>query len=578
MNRHSFLPQCAVLTSLLIAAGCGSTLQRRPPVVAAPASTTATSATSPLPPVDPVSELIAISQRHFTTGEAEMLLGHLERARAAFNRAIEVLLDSPKGARTDPRLREHFDRLVNRVSSYEIAALTTGDGFTEQWSESASLDELLSLATFEPGEATPGLHEAVESDLLRNTYDIPITLNPRVVAYIDLFQGRLRGWIEDGLRRGGRYLPMIQNVFRAEGLPLDLAYVPLIESAFKPTAVSRAKATGVWQFMRATALANGLEQDWYIDERFDPEKATVAAAKYLRSLHDMFKGDWHLALASYNGGPGRVQRAIKRSGRTDFWKLSQSTGYLPRETREYVPMILAAIVIARNPVQYGFDLEALPPIAYEKVPVPGAVDLRRVAEWTGTSIEEIQALNPELRRWTTPVSYQEYEIKVPPGTSDLLVERLAGAAPGDLAALNWHTVKKGESLATIARQLSVNRTDLAQANDLKTTAQVKAGQKLIIPRAPTLLLAGGSSDPAPPVAPPSLASRTIAAVDAPHGAPPGTEKLVYQVKHGDTLFSIARVFQTTVASLRLWNKISGSRINPGDMLTVFTTRGLGSIH
>ena len=170
-----------------------------------------------------------------------------------------------------------------------------------------------------------------------------------MLAYIELFQGRLHDFIEEGMKRGGKYLPMIQNVFRAEGLPLDLAYVPLIESAFKPNALSRAKAKGVWQFMAGTALENGLRRDWYIDERSDPEKATQAAAKYLQTLAKMFDGDWHLALASYNGGPGRLQKAIKRAGGVDdFWKLSAKAKLLPRETREYVPMILAAIVIAQK--------------------------------------------------------------------------------------------------------------------------------------------------------------------------------------------------------------------------------------
>ena len=170
-----------------------------------------------------------------------------------------------------------------------------------------------------------------------------------MLAYIELFQGRLHDFIEEGMKRGSKYLPMIQSVFRAEGLPLDLAYVPLVESAFKPNALSRAKAKGVWQFMTGTALENGLRRDWYIDERSDPEKATVAAAKYLRTLSKMFDGDWHLALASYNGGPGRMQRAMKRAGLDDFWSLAAKPKLLPRETREYVPMILAAIVIARNP-------------------------------------------------------------------------------------------------------------------------------------------------------------------------------------------------------------------------------------
>ena len=181
--------------------------------------------------------------------------------------------------------------------------------------EPASIDKLLEIATFPMPEAEPSTRDAVRADLAE--HDVPIPENERVLSYVELFQGKLRDYIEEGLNRGSRYLPMIQSVFRAEGLPLDLAYVPLIESAFKPNALSRAKAKGVWQFMRGTALENGLRTDWYIDERSDPEKATVAAAKYLKTLHRLF-GDWHLALAAYNGGQGRVQRAMKRSGRDRF--------------------------------------------------------------------------------------------------------------------------------------------------------------------------------------------------------------------------------------------------------------------
>jgi membrane-bound lytic murein transglycosylase D len=255
-------------------------------------------------------------------------------------------------------------------------------------------------------------------------------------------------------------------VFRAEGLPLDLAYVPLIESAFRPNAVSRAKAKGVWQFMAGTALEHGLKRDWYVDERSDPEKATRAAAKYLQSLARIFDGDWHLALASYNGGPGRVQRAMQRSSLTDFWELSDRPKLLPRETREYVPMILAAIVIARNPAQYGFDLTVPPPVEYEKVNVPRPVDLRRIAEWAGASVTEIQELNPELRRWTTPVKYPDYEVKVPKGTAGLVSDRLSELTSDDLAALKWYTVKRGDTLATIARKQNVGRQELADANYL----------------------------------------------------------------------------------------------------------------
>jgi membrane-bound lytic murein transglycosylase D len=375
------------------------------------------------------------------------------------------------------------------------------------------------------------------------------------------------------MERGAKYLPMIQNVFRAEGLPLDLAYIPLIESAFKPNALSRAKAKGIWQFMQGTALENGLTQNWYVDERSDPEKATRAAAKYLQTLHKMFDGDWYLALASYNGGPGRVQRAIKRSNRDDFWTLSQTSKFLPRETREYVPMILAAIIIARNPVQYGFEAIAPEPLTYDSVTIPAAVDLRRVAEWTGTAIDEIQALNPELRRWTTPVPNGDdegYELKMPVGTGDTLKARLAAASPEELTAFNWHTVRKGETLTTIARKHKVTWLNLAQANHLGRRSTLRVGQRLLIPREAATLMATRADRPAPPV----VAGRSLAGTARPPAGQPSdaARELIYRVKRGDTLFEIARQFKTTVANIKSWNRLNSNVIRPGSRLKILSAR------
>jgi membrane-bound lytic murein transglycosylase D len=222
-------------------------------------------ATAPAPEIqaapveDPVLALIATSDRHFKAGQKELEQGHVEAAKQEFNRAVDVLLESPYGARTEPRIREHFDRLVDRISTYEVRALATGDGFTEKKYEPASIDELLALSTtFGAQSVAPETKNAVQSDLLNAVHDIPIPLNQRVLSYIELFQGRLHDFIEEGMKRGSKYLPMIQSVFRAEGLPMDLAYVPLVESAFKPNALSRVKAKGVWQFMTGTALENGL--------------------------------------------------------------------------------------------------------------------------------------------------------------------------------------------------------------------------------------------------------------------------------------------------------------------------------
>jgi membrane-bound lytic murein transglycosylase D len=540
-----------------------------PPAAAAqapPASPTPTAVE------DPVAALIARSQRHFETGQQELAIGHLERAKAEFNLAIEILVQSPYGARTEPRLREHFDRLVDRISAYEVRALAEGDGFTEKPYETATIDRLLDLSTFTPPAASPGLKEAVASDLRATAHDVQIPLNERVLGYVELFQGRLREWIQDGLRRGARYLPMIQNVFRAEGLPLDLAYVPLIESAFRPNAVSKAKAKGVWQFMTGTALEHGLKRDWYVDERSDPEKATRAAAKYLRTLSRLFEGDWHLALASYNGGPGRVQRAMKRTNLSDFWSLADRPKVLPRETREYVPMILAAIVIARNPAQYGFDVGSDTVPAHDTVRLPGPVDLRRIAEWTGASVSVIQELNPELRRWTTPVNYPDYEVKVPEGKGAALEERLAEMRSADLVSLKWYTVRKGENLATIARKLRVKRQDLADANYLSLKSSVRPGQNLVIPVEPTRLLAGQPARPEPLAASRPVNLPTGVSARASREEAAERVRLIYQVKSGDTLSSVARAFRTTVASLKSWNGLRSDRLTPGRKLTIFRGR------
>jgi membrane-bound lytic murein transglycosylase D len=566
MTTRPWWPAAAAVVFLTTA--CGSNPKPKAQAVPVPDSVKAPATPAvvpPPPPPDPIASLIASSQAHFQAGERELNLGHLERARAEFDLAVDVLLESPYGARTDARLREHFDRLVDRINAYEVTALRQGDGFVEKREEPASIDELLTIATFPKPDAAPETTETVKEDLAATEHDIPIPQNSRVLAYVELFQGRLRDFIQEGLTRGAQYLPMIQSVFRAEGLPLDLAYIPIIESGFKPNAVSKASAKGPWQFMKATALENGLHHDWYIDERSDPEKATVAAAKYLKTLNNMFDGDWNLVLAAYNGGPGRVQRAMKRSGKEDFWDLSQSSRYLPRETREYVPLILAAIIVAKNPVQYGFDVATTSePPAFDKVNVPRAIDLRRVAEWTGSSIDEIQALNPQLRRWTTPVKDPTFELKLPAGTADQFQAKLADASPAELNALKWYTVRSGDSLTTIARKLGVSRTDLAEANSLSVKSRVSGGQELIIPRAPATLLASRTDRSAPAEA----AARPLTGTATIPDAPAHTRTIVYKVKRGDTLFSIAELFDTTVAKLKNWNQLRGNSLAVGTRLRI----------
>jgi membrane-bound lytic murein transglycosylase D len=546
------------VAALALSAACASG-PMAPPVIVVPQSP-ADIAAARAGDADPVEALLGTAELHFINGQGELAQGHLGQAKITFNLALEVLLTAPGGVRSDPRLSEHFDRLVDRISALELTALANGDGFSSVPFEPASIDALLAVSTFDDEAPAPGLARAVEADLEATAHDIPIPSHDRVIRFVDLLQGRLREFLSDGLARGTLYLPMIQSVFRAEGLPLDLAFVPLIESGFKPSALSRASARGVWQFMRPTGVEMGLRHDWYVDERADPYKSTVAAAKYLKQLYRMF-GDWHLALASYNGGPGRVQRAMRASGRHDFWSLSQDQRFLPRETRDYVPMILAAIIIARNPAQYGFDVPPPPSTAHDVVVLPAPVDLRRVAEWTGVGVDEVRALNPELRRWTTPVRQTDYELKVPAGTAHLLFERYAAASPDETAALQWHTVRRGDTLAGIARALNVSRADLAEANYLGATARLNAGQQLVIPRAPAAgaLLAGRGAVTGDAVAAVRTAARTE------------TSRLVYRVRSGDSLSSIARRHGVTVQQLRSWNNVSGSRINVGDRLTIHQT-------
>ena len=419
--------------------------------------------------------------------------------------------------------------------------------------DGATLDRLLATPTVGPPmEATA---EAVADDLATTRHDIDIPLNARVLSYVELFSGRLRSFLEESLNRGARLLPMIQDALRAEGLPTDLAFVPVVESAFNPSAMSRAKARGLWQFMRGTGVENGLRHDWYVDERAEPGRATAAAVRYLKSLYRTF-GDWSLALASYNGGPGRVQKAMKRSGKTDVWALSATSRYLPRETRDYVPLILAAVIVARNPVQYGLTLAPTPePAAFDTVAVPSPVDLRRLSEAIGQPVSAVQDLNPALRRWVTPPRADTFQLRVPEGTADAAAAYVATSTGGDLTPFAWHTARKGETLASIARTLKVTRIDLAGANFLSLRARITSGTRLVVPRPP------GPVAPAPleraPVRQTAAAPRRSASASA-----------VHRVRKGDTLGSIARRHRTTIADIQRWNRLTGHVIRPGDRLTV----------
>jgi membrane-bound lytic murein transglycosylase D len=544
-----------VLTNLTVLAvsglvvGCSARVAPAVPLaslpVSSPQQTQLPDATPPVALLDPIESLIAQSEAHFAAGQKELQLGHLTAASARFDQAVDVLLASPTGARGEPRLKAHYDRLLGRISALEILALREGDGFTQARTEPAVIDDLLAVATLDLPSASTATTEAVVEDLATTEHDLPIELNDRILSFIELFQGNLRTFMQESLHRGAKYMPMVQSVFRAEGVPLDLAYLAIVESGFKNTALSRASARGMWQFMPATGKEHGLTQNWFIDERADPEKATRAAAQYLKTLNKMFDGDWNLAMASYNAGPGRLQRAVKASKLNDYWKLTETARFLPKETRNYVPMIMAAVIIAKNPTQYGFEPGVNSTLAYDTVTVPDALDLRTVAEWTETSIEEIRDLNPELRRTITPVG--KHDLKVPVGMAPVVEAKLAEAGPATFAKFERYAAKRGETMVTIARKFKVTTLDLASANGLTTRSRLKIGQSLMIPRAVSA----------------ALASR-------PAEAPPTPEATVvtYRVKPGDTLTGIARQFDTTVNDIKRWNSLTSSRIDVGDRLTI----------
>jgi membrane-bound lytic murein transglycosylase D len=497
---------------------------------------------------EPVAERLARAEAEFAAGELALQDGRVVAARVHFDAAVDVLLGLPGGARTDFRVETVYDALLDRISALDLMMMREGDGSTESPSAPAAIDALLAAATFERPQPLETTEQTVLADLERSATDLPISVNAKVLSYVEAFQGSLREFMQGSLDRGQRYLPMIQSAFADAGVPLELAYLPIVESAFKNNALSRARARGMWQFMLGTAREYGLNQTWFLDERADPEKATRAAAEYLRSLHDVF-GDWNLALASYNAGPGRVQRAMTRSGRTDYWDLTGSTQYLPRETREYVPMVLAAILVARNPQLYGFEVGPAAPLTWETVTVPNALDLRIIAEWAGVPIEALRELNPELRRNTTPVGV--HALKAPVGTAVVIEAQLAVADPGLFVTLDVYTVRRGDTLSTIARKYRVSVADIQSVNEMRTS-RIYPNQNLMIP--------GRTAAALPRPAAPRAGSAVTANAD---GGP-----VVYRVRRGDTLSRIARMFGTSVSSIKTLNQLSSDRINVGDRLTV----------
>lgn len=550
---------------LLLAAACGA---NRVPRQAGqtPAPGVEKEAVEPPPPVAPdpaqlharaVQRLIDESQELFEQGEAHFRRGEAEQGREYFRRALATLKESGLDFFSNPRLERSYYQLLDRIQELELAALVdpvqilNQEGFEILFGrrEEAAIDEIGDVNLFTIA-VDPTLQERISEELLRTRFDIPVVLNERVLKFLEYYQGRGRNFMEEGLRRAGRYLPLFIRTFEEEGLPLDLIFMAHVESLFKPKAYSRAHAVGIWQFISGTGRKYGLRQDWWVDERRDVVKSTRAAARYLKDLYALF-GDWHLALAAYNVGEGRIGRILERYGPMDYWTMVERN-LLPRETRNYVPSILASLIIFKQPHLFGFSVEAEPEIEFELAPVGEQVDLRTVSELIEVPLSELAELNPELRRGVTPFEDEDYRLKVPSGTADLLVERLAELPPEKRVKFAHHRVAAGETLSLIASRYSAPVGLIAEVNRIRNIHRISVGQDLIIP------LSGYGGSRALSVSAGGGASR-------------------YVVRRGDSLFKIARSYGVTIEDLLRWNNLRRNQlIYPGQTLRILSASGGGS--
>ena len=490
-----------------------------------------------LPPVPGAKEyLIKKVEEKFASGEQNFKAGHLEAARKDFDDAIDWMLESGYDPNGDPKLSELFHRVVDSVYSYELQAFRAGDGFSEAPAVPAPIDEVAEM-TF---PVDPSLKGRAEESAKNSSHDLPLTVNDEVLSFVNFFQTpRGRAIVETGLNRAGRYREMISRVLREEGVPQDLIYLAQAESAFQPLALSRAGARGIWQFVAYRGQEYGLRHTWWIDERQDPEKATRAAAQHLRDLYNLF-GDWYLAMAAYNCGPGNVQKGIERTGYADFWELYKRK-VLPRETKNYVPIIIALTLIAKDAAHYNIQAAPEAPVPTDVVKPGRAIDLRLVAETIDVDVDTLRALNPSLLRMATPED-PSFELHLPQGTAARFSAEIADIPADKWVSWRRHRVESGETLTSIAKKYRVTAAAIADANSLERGAGLNAGEKLIIPAA----------------AQQSETKRRLVS---------------YRVRRGETLGGIADRFSVETEDIRKWNRLKSKRVSRGMVLRIYTLGG-----
>ena len=480
--------------------------------------------------------LIQRVQEKFASGEQNFKAGHLEAARKDFDDAVDWMLVSGYDLNGDPRLSELFHRVVDTVYAYELQAFRAGDGFSEAPAVPAAIDEVAEM-TF---PVDPRLKDRAEEAAKNISHDLPLTVNDQVLSFLNFFQTpRGRAIVETGLRRAGRYREMISRVLQEEGLPQDLIYLAQAESAFQPLALSRAGARGIWQFVAYRGQQYGLRHTWWIDERQDPEKATHAAAQHLRDLYKLY-GDWYLAMAAYNCGPGNVQKGIERTGYADFWELYKRN-VLPRETKNYVPIIIALTLIAKDAAHYNIQVEPETAVPTDIVKPGRAIDLRLVAETIDVDAETLRSLNPSLLRLATPDD-PSFELHLPPGTAQKFSAEIADIPPDKWVSWRRHRVETGETLMSIAKKYRVTAAAIADANSVERNAALDAGEKLIIPA----------------TQPPSEMKRRL---------------MSYRVRRGDTFLGIADRFNVSADDLRKWNRLRANKVNRGMVLRIYAFGG-----
>ena len=496
------------------------------------------------PPPDPVDVLISQAQAEYAAGLKDYHAGNTEQARAEFDHAVGLMLQSNLNLNGDERLKAAFQKLVDDIHGLEASALEPGGAPNENRYEAAPIESFTGL-TF---PVDPKVSQRVQDELKTVHSDLPLVSNEIVDGVITHLQGRGSGFIKTALRRIGQYRPVYEAALQREGLPQDLVYLAAAESAFNPFALSRAGAKGIWQLMLSRGMEYGLRKDRWVDEREDPVKSTDAAVRHLKDLYQIF-GDWYLVMAAYNSGPVTIQKAIERTGYADFWQLHRLRA-LPTETENHVPIILAMAIIAKDPKAYGIDVQPDPPVETDDVVVESPVDLRLVAQLVDRPVEEIIRLNPGLLRWTTPANNPSYVLHLPKGTEPAFSAAIA-AFPADKRVW-WraHTVENGDTLTSVARKFKVTTVALAKANSLESKTPLDAGSRLVLPLAPG-----------------DEASLARVRDRGPRRA------IRYKVRAGDTLERIADRFDVTPYQIRRWNRLSSTNLVAGQSLKIYASSG-----